>query len=270
MRLFARSRPQVIKRPSTPAGALIYAIGDIHGRLDLLEQLTDAIFADVANVACEAKPELVFVGDYIDRGPDSAGVIDHVLALQARSDLIVHTLKGNHEDAMLGFLEDPRTGPIWTEFGGSEALASYNIPTPELRTDMAAWESTRLAFKAAIPVRHVEFLRGLELFRVAGDYVFVHAGLKPGVPLERQTEQDMLWIRGEFLESNRPFEKVVVYGHTPRPDAMIEPGRIGIDTGAFASGVLTALKLRGEEQTLIQTAPSGQANAAPQVRTVSR
>jgi serine/threonine protein phosphatase 1 len=268
MGLFARFKKPVERRPSAPAGAVIYAIGDVHGRLDLLRQLTDAILADIGQHPPGQKPEIVFVGDYVDRGRDSAGVIEHIIALRARTDIVVHTLKGNHEEAMLGFLADSSGGPVWAEFGGVETLASYGVASPAVRSDMEGWEAARQAFRAKVPVSHVHFLHTLDLYRVSGDYVFVHAGLKPGVPLERQSERDLLWIRSEFLETNRAFEKVVVYGHTPRPDAAVEVNRIGIDTGAFVTGVLTALKLEGESQSLMQTAP---ANAAAPVsfRTVS-
>jgi serine/threonine protein phosphatase 1 len=266
MRLFARSKRPVERRPATPAGALIYAIGDVHGRLDLLQDLTGAILQDAAGSRTAQKPELIFVGDYVDRGPDSAGVIDHVIGLTERDDIVVHTLKGNHEETMLAFLDDARTGQVWAEFGGLQTLASYDVAAPIVRTDLEAWETTRQAFVATAPERHVAFLKRLELYVVAGDYVFVHAGLRPGVPLAGQTEQDMLWIRREFLEATRPFEKVVIYGHTPQRDAVIEPHRIGIDTGAFVTGVLTALRLSGEDMTLIQTAPEGaRTSGAPPV-----
>jgi len=257
MRLFARSKRPVERRASTPPGALIYAIGDVHGRLDLLESLTSAILDDAARSGATGKPEIIFVGDYVDRGPASAGVIDHVMALARRPDITVHALKGNHEETMLAFLDDPRTGQVWAEFGGLQTLASYDVAAPAVRSDLEAWEVTRQAFIAATPPAHVAFLKALELYVVAGDYVFVHAGLRPGVPLAGQTEQDLLWIRREFLEATRPFEKKVIYGHTPQRDAVVEPHRIGIDTGAFVTGVLTALRLSGEDATLMQTAPDG-------------
>ena len=264
MRLFARSKRPVERRPETPPGALIYAIGDVHGRGDLLERLICAILADAAARKSARAPEIVFVGDYVDRGPDSAGVIDQVLALRERDDVVVHCLKGNHEETVLSFLDDARAGPVWAEFGGMQTLASYNVAAPQVRSDLEAWETARLAFAQAVPDRHLAFLRALELYVVAGDYVFVHAGLRPGVPLAGQTEQDLLWIRREFLEATRPFEKVVVYGHTPQRDAVVEPHRIGIDTGAFVTGVLTALRLSGREAALIQTTgPDAGAQAPP-------
>lgn len=267
MRLFARPKRQTEKTAAVPPGALIYAVGDIHGRVDLLQQITETIFEDLARHDASRQAELIFVGDYVDRGPDSAAVIDHLIALKNDARIKVHTLKGNHEEAVLSFLDDAATGPIWAEFGGVETLASYNVAVPEVRSDIEGWETARRAFIEAIPQAHVDFLRALDLYRVVGDYVFVHAGLKPGVPLVNQSEQDLLWIRGEFLEATRPFEKVVVYGHTPRREALLEPGRIGIDTGAYITGVLTALKLEGESQALLQTSRVGAGAPASRLRT---
>lgn len=237
-------------------------VGDIHGFLDAFDAL-------LAVVRPQPDDRIVTLGDYVDRGPDSAGVIDQILALRQREDVVVHCLKGNHEETMLSFLDDARTGQVWAEFGGVQTLASYDVPAPQVRSDLEAWEVARLAFVQAVPDRHQAFLRALELYVVAGDYVFVHAGLRPGVPLASQTEQDMLWIRREFLEATRPFEKVVVYGHTPQQDAVVEPHRIGIDTGAFVTGVLTALRLSEGEAVLIQTkGPEGGQPPAVNFRTV--
>jgi serine/threonine protein phosphatase 1 len=249
---------------------LIYAVGDIHGRLDLLRALSAAIIDDARAAAPSQPAQIIFVGDYVDRGPESAGVIDHVLDLKARDDIVVHTLKGNHEQTMLDFLEDPRVGPSWSEYGGRDTLRSYNVNPPALRSDADPWEGTRQELAAALPPAHLQFLRSLELYAVCGDFVFVHAGLRPGVPLAAQNEQDLLWIRREFLESNRPFEKMVVYGHTPEREAVFETNRIGIDTGAFVTDVLTALKVSGDELTLIQTQPTPDGGRAVCVRPVAR
>lgn len=269
MGLFSRFKRPVERRPATPAGALIYAVGDIHGRLDLLQLLTDAILEDATKAAPAQKPQIIFVGDYVDRGPESAGVIDHVLALRARDDLVVHTLKGNHEQTMLDFLKDARIGPSWSEYGGRDTLMSYGVKPPQLRSEGDPWEAVRDAFAEALPPAHLRFLQGLELYATAGDYLFVHAGLRPGVPLSAQTEQDLLWIRREFLESPKPFEKMVVYGHTPEREAVIASNRIGIDTGAFVTDVLTALRLSGESQTLLQTTPRPEGGREVKIRTIA-
>ena len=251
-RLFARAGPA--KPPKTPStgGALVYAVGDVHGRLDLLEPLIAAIRKDAERSAGETRPILVFIGDYVDRGPDSRGVIDKVLALQDEGVFEVRALKGNHEEQMLSFLGDPTAGPPWLQFGGAETLLSYGVIPPVGRSDPDGWEATRLALDAALPASHRSFLEGLELAILCGDYVFVHAGVRPGVPLIEQSEHDLLWIRDDFLSSDRPIEKIVVHGHTPEPEPFIGRNRIGIDTGAYATNVLTAVRLCGTEQSMLQ------------------
>jgi serine/threonine protein phosphatase 1 len=227
-------------------------VGDVHGRLDLLDPLLDQIRADAARLAVERRPVLVFVGDYVDRGVASKGVIDRVIALKREDRFEVCALKGNHEEALLAFLEDPYFGPTWSEQGGAQTLLSYGVTAPMMRTDEEQWEKARQAFAAALPADHLRFLQGLALMAVFGDYVFVHAGLRPGVALEAQSEHDLLWIRQEFLNSSRPFEKIVVHGHTPAEEAFLGDNRIGIDTGAYATGVLTAVRLEGANQRFIQ------------------
>jgi serine/threonine protein phosphatase 1 len=244
------------KPPLSPASVgdrLVYAVGDVHGRLDLLNALLLQICIDVVEARPDHQPTLIFLGDYVDRGPASKGVIDRILALKLEAAFRVHALKGNHEEQMLAFLADCKQGPVWAEFGGAETLASYGVVPPKLRTDMAAWENARLALEAALPESHTTFLRTLELAIVSGDYVFVHAGLRPGVPLEEQSERDLIWIRDEFLSHGQPFEKVVVHGHTPDAAPHMGQFRIGIDTGAYATGTLTAVRLRNEARFILQT-----------------
>lgn len=227
-------------------------MGDVHGRLDLLDPLLDRILQDARDMEGSTRPVLVFVGDYVDRGAASKGVIDRVIGLQAGTDFEVKALKGNHEEAMLAFLDDPDFGPTWIEHGGAQTLASYGVTPPILRMDTLAWEKARDAFAEAVPPAHLAFLGALELMAVVGDYVFVHAGLRPGVPLEAQREPDLLWIRQDFLNAARPFEKIVVHGHTPVEEPFLGEHRIGIDTGAYATGVLTAVRLEDGERRLIQ------------------
>ncbi len=230
----------------------VYAIGDVHGRLDLLNRLLDRISADLAeNPGTEAT--LVFLGDYVDRGPDSRRVIETLRQLKATGGDRVVTLKGNHEEAVLGFLNDAGSGAAWAEHGGRETLLSYGVTLPKHRTDADGWEKTRRDFAAAAPAEHIRFLQSLALWETIGDYVFVHAGVRHGVPMIDQEERDLLWIRDEFLQSDRVMEKVVVHGHTPVEAPSVAKGRIGIDTGAYATGILTALKLQGEEKTFLQT-----------------
>jgi serine/threonine protein phosphatase 1 len=234
---------------------VIYAVGDVHGRLDLLDPLLEQIGEEALTAGDHRpKPVLVFVGDYIDRGAASKGVIDRVIAVQRERAFEVRALKGNHEEALLAFLEDANFGPTWCENGGTQTLASYGVTPPILRKDSDGWVKARDAFEQALPAEHVGFLAGLELSVVYGDYVFVHAGLRPGVPLGAQQERDLLWIRQEFLTAQRPFEKIVVHGHTPADEPFMGAHRIGIDTGAYATGLLTAVRLEGDDRRLIQSA----------------
>jgi serine/threonine protein phosphatase 1 len=250
-RLFSRSAAATAPvSAQVPAGSRIYAIGDVHGRLDLLERLRAMIVEDAEQHPAERKV-VVYLGDYVDRGPDSRGVID----LLARAELpgfenIV--LKGNHEDSLLQFLTDPGIASAWMAYGGDATLYSYGVRPPDAgRVDdiLAAQQ----AFAAALPPRHLAFLRALKLVHIEGDYAFVHAGFRANVAIERQDPEDMMWIRDEFLSSSADFGKIAVHGHTitDRPD--IRPNRIGIDTGAFATGTLTCLVLEGTERRFLAT-----------------
>ena len=242
---------------SSTGERLVYAVGDVHGRLDLLEDLLPKIAADARASRPTHKPVLVFLGDYVDRGPGSRGVIDCLIKLAEMPNIEVRVLKGNHEQAMLSFLDDPDFGPTWVQNGGAATLASYGVATPQTRLPAQLWDEARQAFAEALPPEHLHFLRGLELYAEYGDYVFVHAGLRPGIPIERQSEQDLLWIRYEFLEERRPFPKVVVHGHTPEPEPHLGPIRLGLDTGAYATGVLTCARLSGTDRAIIQASAHG-------------
>ena len=225
----------------------------MHGRLDVLGPLLHDILTDAGEAAAERPPLLVFLGDYVDRGPDSKGVVDLILEMQAYERFEVRALKGNHEEAFLSFLEDPGFGAAWLDHGGGPTLVSYGVQPPAGRTDLAAWTRARDALADALPPDHRRFYEGLELMVTEGDYAFVHAGVRPGVPLDRQSERDLLWIRQEFLEERAPFEKVIVHGHTPLEEPQLLPARLGIDTGAYATGVLTAVRLEGEDQRILQS-----------------
>ncbi|HEY3797694.1 MAG TPA: metallophosphoesterase family protein [Caulobacteraceae bacterium] len=256
------------RRSSAPelssGGRTVYAIGDIHGRLDQLEPLIGQIVDDAPPRGSELPPALIFVGDYVDRGPDSKGVIDRVLALIAEDRFEVRTLKGNHEEAMLAFLANPEFGPAWFEHGGAQTLASYGVAPPVRRTDSADWNRARDELSERLPPSHRAFLQDLELLAAYGDYAFVHAGVRPGVPIAAQREQDLLWIREPFLSEARPFEKVIVHGHTPSVEPFLGRYRIGIDTGAYATGVLTAIRIDGAERRILRSTtprPSGRAGS---------
>lgn len=241
--------------PSTQ-GRLVYAVGDIHGRLDLLTALLGRIDADARATSAQDRPVLVFLGDYVDRGPASREVIDCVRALGHASDFEVRALRGNHEQVMLSFLDDISVGPSWVEFGGGQTLAAYGVTPPPPRADTEAWQAAQEAFVAALPQADVEFIRNLEMSATYGDYMFVHAGVRPDVPLDRQEDADVLWIRHEFLGSERRLEKVIVHGHTPEVEPYLGRARIGVDTGAYATGVLTAVRLLGEERSVLQSRSS--------------
>ena len=237
--------------PAVPAGSRIYAIGDVHGRLDLLTRLHALIAADAADAPAYRRV-IVYLGDYIDRGPDSRGVID--LLLQPPPGFERVYLLGNHEDYLLQFLEHAEVGPHWGAYGGLATLASYGVQPPSgFMPPATDFEIARRALADRIPPAHVGFLRGLKLTHAEGGYLFVHAGVKPGVALAEQQAEDLLWIRDAFLESTDDFGACVVHGHTIVETPEQHANRIAIDTGAFATGTLTALVLDGAERRFIQT-----------------
>jgi serine/threonine protein phosphatase 1 len=234
-------------RPRTPEGVRVYAVGDVHGRLDLLDPLLAKIDADLA----DHDPQMsvhVFLGDYIDRGQASAQVVERLIR---RSETVpTICLKGNHEVLLLEFLENPEVLTSWSRNGGLTTLLSYGVdPLIQTDKDMRALLAEKLA--RAVPAHHLEFLSNLPLTFSCGDFLFVHAGLRPGIPLGRQREEDLLWIREAFLCHEAPFEKIVVHGHTPVMEPQILPNRINIDTGAYATGRLTCLRLEGEDIGLL-------------------
>jgi serine/threonine protein phosphatase 1 len=224
-----------------PDGVRIYAIGDIHGRSDLLEALLLQIKADCV-LYPPSHPITVFLGDYIDRGPASREVLDLLLEYGRTKEAVF--LKGNHETFVQCFLNEPAILDEWRLCGGLETLLSYGLK-PSVNPDAA--EQIQLADDLArtISKRHLKFLESLDLTFSSGDFLFVHAGIRPGVPIRKQREEDLLWIREEFLSCEQRFEKFVVHGHTPvlRPD--FRSNRINIDTGAFATGLLTCVAIEG-------------------------
>ena len=239
--------------PPTTGGRLVYAVGDIHGHLDALEPLLGELRDDLARSRPAERPLLVFLGDYVDRGPDSRGVIDAILALEADGDFEVVALKGNHEDALLRFLCDPGFGPNWLANWGETTLWSYGVKPAALGEEAVETSRVQAELAAALPPAHRDFLARLPMSVGVGDYLFVHAGVRPGVPLGAQNERDLLWIRYDFLESDADFGKVVVHGHTPLDRPELKANRIGIDTGVYYSGVLTAVRLEGARQRIIQS-----------------
>lgn len=251
-----RDSATIVARPTRARveGQLVYAIGDIHGRYDLLKELMARIAADAARNAGGRRPVLIFCGDYVDRGPNSAEVIESLLWLRRNGSFDLHLLKGNHEQALLAFIDDPESAIDWIGFGGAETLRSYGVSPPRPGAELADYESARDKLIDSMPASHLRLIEGLELIVGIGDYAFVHAGIRPGVPLERQVEDDLLWIRRGFLDSQSRLEKIIVHGHSWRDShAEILDHRIGLDTGAYQTGVLTAVRLEDEQVEVIQT-----------------
>ena len=231
---------------------MIYAVGDIHGRADLLGRLLGEIREDALASIGAARPVLVFVGDYVDRGPSSRAVLDLVIGARREAVFEVRALKGNHEAALRAFLADAATGPAWCEFGGGATLSSYGVPPPGPADDARRWRAARDAFAAVLPREHRDYQSGLDLTATYGGYVFVHAGLRPGIALDQQSEDDLLGIRDDFLAADGAFEGVIVHGHTPVERASANADRINLDTGAYATGRLTAVRLAGDERRFLQ------------------
>lgn len=229
---------------------MIYAIGDVHGRADLLALLLEAILEEVT---AGGNATIVGLGDYVDRGPDSRGVLDLLASVRRAQGAKLHLLRGNHEDTLLKFLDDASVGHSWCEYGGLQTLASYGVQPPEDDDDASGWEETRRAFRAALPQAHLDLLNSTTASYEAGDYFFCHAGARPGVPLEEQTDQDLMWIRKAFLDDSKRFSKVIVHGHSVGEAVQADHRRIGVDTGAYATSALTAVKLDGPRRFLLQT-----------------
>jgi serine/threonine protein phosphatase 1 len=215
----------------------VYVIGDIHGRADLLDRMIGAIERDLA--ASPATGALtVTLGDYVDRGPNSRGVIERLCRNPFPTRYIA--LKGNHEQLLLLFLINAAIGTEWRQIGGLETLHSYGVPVGSLMLGRS-YEEASLALRQALPPEHLDFLSKLQLSFSFGRYFLCHAGVRPKIPLDRQEAEDLLWIRDEFLDSRRNFGKIVVHGHTPVEEPEVRSNRINIDTGAFITGRLTCL-----------------------------
>jgi len=241
-------------RPGTrlPDGQRVYAVGDVHGRADLLARLHEMILEDAATAPEQART-IVYLGDLIDRGMESRGVVEMVLQDPPEGFEAVHIL-GNHEAAMLDFLEDSAIGPHWMLNGGDMTLYSYGVAVPRPGgAQTADFVEARKALQEKLPAPHLRFLKRMVLAHAAGDYLFVHAGLRPGVALADQKPEDLLWIREPFLSSDQDLGHVVVHGHTISEKVEERRNRIGIDTGAYHSGRLTCLVLAGDSRTYLQT-----------------
>ena len=239
-------------RASTSADTVVYAIGDIHGRCDLLAELHDAIAADMAQRR-ERQRLIVYLGDYLSRGVDSRRVVE-LVCQAAPAGCRKLPLRGNHEELMLRYLAGNfEGGRFWFDYDGVDVLENYGVSVANRQArDDRSLESLRQAFAAALPPEHLAFFRSLAVHHDEGGYRFVHAGVRPGVALAQQTEHDQVWIRKPFLDSEDDHGAVVVHGHSISGEPQVRHNRIGIDTGAYKSGILTCLVLAGEERRLLQ------------------
>ena len=256
MRMTAKSPPSpdypgmpVALPGRLPEGIRIYAVGDVHGRNDLLQALLERVRAHVAANPI-TRPHVIFVGDYVDRGPSSRQVVDTLLHLQSDyRDTIF--LQGNHERYVLDFIDNPASLPDWLRLGGLETLRSYGLP-PHNFLDPRTQELLAMSLSLAMHQNgHLGFLRNLPSSFICGDFFFVHAGVRPGVALDQQNHRDLLEIRKEFLDCTSNFGKMVVHGHTPVSEVEIRSNRINIDTGAYATGRLTCVAIERDRLQII-------------------
>lgn len=234
---------------SGPDGQRIYIIGDVHGRADLLDILLDRIVSD-DGARSGIESSIVFLGDLIDRGPDSAEVVRRVRELVELG--VARLIKGNHEETLVrAATGDPVAVRGLIHIGGLPTLHSYGLTEEEINT--GTFEELGQCLAERIPADDIAFLDRGEDVILLGDYILVHAGIRPGIAIERQSEQDLRWIREPFLKSTRDHGGIIVHGHTVMPEVVERPNRIGIDTGAYETGVLTALVIEGPERWYIDT-----------------
>jgi serine/threonine protein phosphatase 1 len=236
--------------PYVPGGERLYVIGDIHGRVDLLQQIHNKIQQDAANYP--GSKQLIYLGDYIDRGDHSKEVIDLLLE-HPLPEFEATYLRGNHEQSMLDFLQAAEVGRSWFNYGGLATLVSYNVKYNKLPTRKKDFEEIQNSLKERVPHIHINFLEKTEFSHTAGNYYCVHAGIRPKVALRYQLPEDQLWIREDFVSYNKPHEKIIVHGHTLIDEPDLQTNRIGLDTGAYISGKLTCLVLENTTQRILQT-----------------
>lgn len=237
--------------PSTASGDRIYAIGDIHGRFDLLTELLDEIAYHSRTLSRSKAVHIILLGDLIDRGPQSREVLEYAYSAQRRRKMMV--LLGNHEEIMLRAIDgEPGVMKSWLRFGGKATLRSFGIEPPSSSDDFDPIDLGR-ALRNALPEKWLEWLRSRPISARSGDYLFCHAGIRPGVAINRQSRKDMLWIRDDFLDSDESHGVVVVHGHSISPDVELRHNRVGLDTGAYRTGVLTAAYLEGRTCGIMST-----------------
>ncbi len=269
-RLFQRSRDAAAQAgpsvngapPRLPAGVRVYAIGDVHGRLDLLQKIERLIVADAEEQAPARDLEriVVYVGDYVDRGFESRKVLDHLVNRPLPGFTPVHLL-GNHDAWLRDFLRGHDVGDSWVRAGGDATLVSYGVKLDLQKPEDVRFKEAQERLQERLPAEQQAFLHRLELAFGLGDYFFCHAGIRPDVPLEYQTETDLCWIREPFLSWSGSAGKVVVHGHTVEERPVVRPNRIGIDTGACWTNNLTCLVLEGEARRFLSTLPARPASA---------
>lgn len=261
-RLFQRGRPFEWETPMVgghparlPEGVRVYAVGDLHGAVDLARRLEAAIADDIAASGSFLSNFIVYVGDYVDRGVQSRDLVDYLAALRHDGVRRIFLL-GNHDAWLRDYLRGEPVGAGWLRFGGDATLASYGVTLAPGTDDEARLAATRPALQAAVPPHHREFLDSLEVGFGFGDYFFCHAGIRPNVPLAAQNVEDLIWIREPFLDWRGDAGKVIVHGHTIEDRPVVRRNRIGIDTGAYSTGNLTCVVLEGQQQRFLTTAAS--------------
>jgi uncharacterized protein YneR len=251
-RLFGVRERTTVHNARVPDGVRVYAIGDIHGRHDLLQRLHQRIIADAAEHAGNAQPMLVYLGDYIDRGLHSREVIDELVAGPPPGFHSVY-LKGNHDQQLLDFLINPAVGAAWMRYGGDATLYSYGVRISDDVPKETRLPTIRDGLLDLLPEKHLSFFKTLDLAYEVGDFIFVHAGIHPDKSLDQQTIEDLLWIRDEFLEADFNLGKVIVHGHSVTEKPEVRLNRIGVDTGAFFSNRLSCLVLEGDTRRFLSS-----------------
>ncbi len=254
-RFWKKAKRLTVATARVPAGHRVYAIGDLHGRVDLLQRLHTKIAEDAETAAPGMRNTIVYLGDYVDRGFNSKELIDFLLDNPLPGFAPVY-LKGNHDEYFVNFIESSEDGEPWLKYGGDATVYSYGVRISEDVPADQRLDHIRDRLRETVPTRHMAFLSGLKLAWTVGDFLFVHAGVHPDRRWDQQVSRDLLWIRHEFLESDRDFGKIVVHGHsvTGAPDVRVN--RIGIDTGACYSNVLTCLVLEADSKRFLSTVNS--------------
>jgi serine/threonine protein phosphatase 1 len=244
--------PNKAKTCRIPDNLRVYAIGDIHGRADLLKRLHEMIAADASGADGQKENKVVYLGDYLDRGPYVRETLDEIIS-GLDHGFQTEYLKGNHEEIFLNFLENASLLSLWLNLGGQSTLLNYRVASPGSDFSGERAEAVRLAVLDAMPQEHLSFLKNLKPYVQIGDFLFVHAGIRPGIPLDKQKDEDLFWIRYEFTTSRRDHGIKIVHGHTINDKVQERANRIGIDTGAYATGTLSCAVLEDDRVRFLST-----------------